>query len=67
MDNDTANQIKSVYAYDDFASVFAESAENCTLIITDKNKADDMLAPHRNPTFPAVKNHQPCKRQYIIK
>ena len=45
MDNDTVNQIKSVYPLDDFAKQIAKSAEMGTLVITNKNKANDLLAP----------------------
>ena len=45
MDSDTVNQAKSVYPLDDFATIIQKSAENGTLVITNKNKADEMLAP----------------------
>ena len=45
MDSDTVNQVKSVYPLDDIAAIIQKSAENGTLVITNKNKADEMLAP----------------------
>ncbi len=45
MDSDAINQVKSVYPLDDFAAIIQKSAKNGTLVITNKNKADEMLAP----------------------
>lgn len=43
MENDTVNQIKSVYPLDDFKSQVYRAAENRKLVITDKKKAQAML------------------------
>ena len=45
MDNDTVNIVKSVYPLDDFIEQITKSADNGTLVITNKNKANDLLAP----------------------
>lgn len=44
MRQDTVNQIKSVYPLDDFASRLLESAKKGSLVITNKNKANNMLS-----------------------
>ena len=43
MENDTVNQIKSVYPLDDFKSQVYRASENRKLVITDKKKAQAML------------------------
>jgi len=45
MDDDFVNQIKSVYPLDDFANIIRKNAENGKLVIINKNKANDLLAP----------------------
>ena len=45
MDDVVVNQIKSVYPLDDFANMIQKNAENGQLVIINKNKADDLLAP----------------------
>ena len=45
MDNDTVNRIKSVYPLDTFIVRIRESARSGKLIVIDKSKADQMLAP----------------------
>lgn len=44
MENDTVNLIKSVYPYDDFTKRMKKAAENGNLVVTNKNKAINMLA-----------------------
>ena len=44
LDNDNVNLVKSVYPLDDFASRITEAAESGRLVITDKQKAREMLA-----------------------
>lgn len=45
MDDGYINQIKSVYPLDDFINRITESAESGNLVILNKNKANDLLAP----------------------
>ncbi len=45
MDDGYINQIKSVYPLDDFIKRITESAESGNLVIINKNKANDLLAP----------------------
>ena len=44
MESDTVNQVKSVYPLDDFAERIKKAAEAGKLVITDKNKAEQMLS-----------------------
>ncbi len=44
MENDTVNLVKSVYPLDDFVSQIAKAAETGSLVIINKNKAEQMLA-----------------------
>ena len=44
MDNDTINQVKSVYPLDDFASRIKEAAESGKLVVINTKKAEQMLA-----------------------
>ena len=43
MESDTVNLIKSVYPLDDFASRITAAARDGKLVITNKNKAEQML------------------------
>ncbi len=43
MDNDDIHQPKSVYPLDDFVELIKKYAENGQFVITDKNKADELL------------------------
>ena len=45
MDYATVNIVKSVYPLDDFVKQITKSADNGTLVIINKNKANDLLAP----------------------
>ena len=45
MDDVTVNIVKSVYPLDDFVERITKSANNGTLVIINKNKANDLLAP----------------------
>ena len=44
MENNTVNLVKSVYPLDDFSKRVMMNAENNKLIVTNKNKAKNMLA-----------------------
>lgn len=44
MESDTINQVKSVYPLDDFAERIKNAAESGKLVVTNKNKAEQMLA-----------------------
>ena len=44
MESDTVNQVKSVYPLDDFAERIKKAAEAGKLVITNKNKAEQMLS-----------------------
>ena len=44
MDNGTVNLIKSVYPWDGFAARIQEAADGGKLVVTNKNKAEQMLA-----------------------
>lgn len=44
MESDTVNQVKSVYPLDDFAEQIKKAAESGKLVITNKNKAEQMLS-----------------------
>lgn len=44
MESDTVNQVKSIYPLEDFKSQILRSAKNGMLVITDKKKAQAMLA-----------------------
>ena len=43
MERDTINQVKSVYPLDDFAERITKAAESKNLVVTNKNKAEQML------------------------
>lgn len=45
MDDDFVNQIKSAYPLDDFMNQIGKAAEDGKLVIINKNKANDLLAP----------------------
>ena len=44
MESDTVNQVKSIYPFEDFKSQILSAAKNGMLVITDKKKAQAMLA-----------------------
>ena len=44
MDNDVVNQVKSAYPLDNFTNRLLQAGKDEKLVVTDKNKAEELLA-----------------------